>query len=326
MRQEFDLFRSLRGSYLSERTIRGIYASVVSSLERFTKDAPLASVTYEDLLRWIAEEMKPKEKEKNGKKIATKRSPIGMNTYIRTIKAFAAFFQDEGLIPRENPFVRLKQIPTRPKPVRFLSEEEFVAIRNSEPNATLRAMYWTSFLSGLRLSDVVGLKWEYVDLEREMFRVPMQKTGRVLKAPMHWILRLIFRRLESRRTFVFSEPKMREDFVSHRFKKAARRAGIEDANFHCLRKSFASHLAIAGVGIHRISYLLGHSSVDLTSRTYSSLTPEAVVDDVRRIGDKAIELVDREEDVFSRAEFFGPRPRERSALLPMTTGDLLLNH
>jgi len=57
------------------------------------------------------------------------------------------------------------------------------------------------------------------------------------------------------------------------FRKAARRAGIQNCRLHDLRHSFASQLAMHGVPIQTIQGLLGHEDPRMTAR-YSHLSPE----------------------------------------------------
>ncbi len=52
------------------------------------------------------------------------------------------------------------------------------------------------------------------------------------------------------------------------FRKALDEAGISDFSFHCLRKTFGTRLAQAGVDIYTISRLMGHKDVSTTARYY----------------------------------------------------------
>jgi len=62
-----------------------------------------------------------------------------------------------------------------------------------------------------------------------------------------------------------------KDFVSHKFKKEARRLGIPDIRFHDLRRTFGYNLIRQGRPIYEVSKLLGHSSVTTTERHYAPL-------------------------------------------------------
>ena len=69
-----------------------------------------------------------------------------------------------------------------------------------------------------------------------------------------------------------------KDFVSHKFKKEARRLGIPDIRFHDLRRTFGYNLIRQGRPIYEISKLLGHSSVITTERHYAPLLTTEIDD------------------------------------------------
>ena len=70
----------------------------------------------------------------------------------------------------------------------------------------------------------------------------------------------------------------RRDFVSHKFKKEARRLGIPDIRFHDLRRTFGYNLIRQGRPIYEVSKLLGHSSVTTTERHYAPLLTTEIDD------------------------------------------------
>ena len=69
-----------------------------------------------------------------------------------------------------------------------------------------------------------------------------------------------------------------KDFVSHKFKKEARRLGIPDIRFHDLRRTFGYNLIKQGRPIYKVSKLLGHSSVTTTERHYAPLLTTEIDD------------------------------------------------
>jgi integrase len=64
--------------------------------------------------------------------------------------------------------------------------------------------------------------------------------------------------------------------------KAIRKAGTADFHWHDLRHTFASRLAMAGVGLRAIQDALGHKSIAMTVR-YSHLAPDFLLDVVERL-------------------------------------------
>ena len=69
-----------------------------------------------------------------------------------------------------------------------------------------------------------------------------------------------------------------KDFVSHKFKKEARRLGIGDIRFHDLRRTFGYNLIRQGRPIYEVSKLLCHSSVTTTERHYAPLLATEIDD------------------------------------------------
>lgn len=56
------------------------------------------------------------------------------------------------------------------------------------------------------------------------------------------------------------------------FEVACRKAGILDFTWHCLRRTFASRLVMAGVPLRTVQELMGHKTIQMTIR-YSHLSP-----------------------------------------------------
>jgi integrase len=62
--------------------------------------------------------------------------------------------------------------------------------------------------------------------------------------------------------------------------RACKRAGLRQLGWHCLRHTFASHLAMRGAPLKAIQELLGHATIQMTMR-YAHLAPEVARDAVR---------------------------------------------
>ena len=63
---------------------------------------------------------------------------------------------------------------------------------------------------------------------------------------------------------------------------ACKKAGLPVLQWHALRHSFASQLAMAGVPLRAVQVLMGHSTVEMTSR-YAHLAPTVLVDAVGKL-------------------------------------------
>jgi integrase len=147
--------------------------------------------------------------------------------------------------------------------------------------AALRLLIFT----GARLREILHLKWEHVDFERGVLRLPDSKTGKktiVLNGPALDLLN----RLERSGAYVIASESAGQSYEKPRsdlkrpWHTIRRHAGLEDVRLHDLRHSFASFGAGGGLGLPMIGKLLGHSQPQTTAR-YAHLD----ADPVRRASD-----------------------------------------
>src|SRR5450759_5227520 len=64
---------------------------------------------------------------------------------------------------------------------------------------------------------------------------------------------------------------------------AAKASGMPDVGLHTLRHSFATHMLEAGVPLHTVSELLGHSSVAVTGDVYGHVSTEGARSAIERL-------------------------------------------
>jgi integrase len=202
-------------------------------------------------------------------------------TLMGTILAFAV---ERGL-RADNPAHGIKKPPVR-KMERFLSVAEIGrlagaldadALRsgNPYPAAAIKAL----LLTGCRRSEIMGLRWEYVDFERQCLRLPDSKEGKgeakvvYLNPPALELLRGLPRL--ARNPHVIAGKRSGAPFggldkVWFRIRKAA---GLDDVRLHDLRHSFASVGAAGGLSLPVIGALLGHKPATTTAR-YAHLSAD----------------------------------------------------
>lgn len=147
--------------------------------------------------------------------------------------------------------------------------------------ASLKLLLFT----GCRRGEIIGLRWEYVDLERGLLFLPDSKTGRkpvVLGAPALAVLEGLGPRADG---WVISGWKRSQPLVELRgaFGWVCDRAGIKGLRLHDLRHSFASYGAGGGMGLPIIGALLGHRSTSTTAR-YAHLANDPLREAADRIG------------------------------------------
>jgi site-specific recombinase XerD len=131
--------------------------------------------------------------------------------------------------------------------------------------------------TGMRPSEQFGLTWDRVDLVRNFITLLKTKTGKARHIPLNSVAVTAFKILQKRspkgasRVFlnVHDEPLTE---YKHWFEPAVTEAGIADFTWYCLRHTFASRLAMAGVDLRTIADLMGHQTIQMTMR-YAHLAP-----------------------------------------------------
>lgn len=183
--------------------------------------------------------------------------------------------------------------PKQPKRLpKLLRVEEVVRLLDSipvaEPLGTRdRAMFETLYGGGLRVSEVVGLDLEDLDLDEELIRVrgkgKRERLCPIGAMAVHWIrLHLTSRTPRSaleRAVFLNRYgDRLTSRSVGRLLEEHLARAGIRSAaSPHTLRHSFATHLLDRGADLRSVQELLGHRNLT-TTQIYTHVTQERILD------------------------------------------------
>jgi len=169
---------------------------------------------------------------------------------------------------------KVKLLEENNKRLRFLTVEECqTLIDYCTPH--LKPIVTVALHTGMRRGEILGLRWDQVDLRHHFILLNMTKNGDRREIPINTTLEELFnsipRGIESEYVFTAKEGKPYGE-VKHSFQTALKKAGIQDFRFHDLRHTFASHLVMAGIDITSVKELLGHKSLTMTLR-YAHLAP-----------------------------------------------------
>jgi integrase/recombinase XerD len=171
------------------------------------------------------------------------------------------------------------EIPRPKKPLllpKLLNETELRRLFNSLGNKKHKAMLFTAYSAGLRVSEIVNLKIADIDSKRmQIFigRAKGKKDRYVNLSPLVLdILRKYFVEYKPRpKEYLFESGQTFQPYptrtVQQIFSNAKRKAGIrKEVGVHSLRHSFATHLLDKGTDIRYIKELLGHFNITTTER------------------------------------------------------------
>ena len=261
-------------------TVKG-YAIAVKLLIRQCGDKPLTEYQLNDL-----ESFKQYQ-------LTRKLSDITVNTWIISLVAVFGYAVKRQYL-KQNPFSLSVRLKVSKKPPLFITQEEFEKLLKKVQTETLRDFYTVAGNTGMRLSELLNLKWSSVSFDKKQIGVVntedfTTKSGKSRIVPMNeLVVTVLSKRFANKNgsEYVFHKSngfKYDKNFISHRFKKYVRAAGLNDKyHFHTLRHSFASWLALKEVPIFSIQQLLGHASVNTTLQ-YAHLSSSVLHSAVNKI-------------------------------------------
>ncbi len=170
-----------------------------------------------------------------------------------------------------------------------LREVEQSKDENSYSIAALRLLIFT----GCRKMEILTLKWEYVDFERQLLLLPDSKTGAravYLSAPALQVLSSLKRK--EKNPYVICGDKDGQYLVGlpKVWRRIKKRAGLDNVRLHDLRHSFASMAAASGNSLLMIGKLLGHKNSSTTAR-YAHLAVDPVKQAMEGVAGKLSGLI-----------------------------------
>lgn len=178
---------------------------------------------------------------------------------------------------------------------RYISSAEaqrlFEALNQSD-SKMLKYIVSMLLLTGARKNEVLQAKWPDFDIERRIWRIEFNKTGRTRHVPISdGVLSLLhsvprFEGVE----YVFPNPDTQQPYVQifSSWDTARKKAGLSDVRIHDLRHSFASFLVNSGRSLYEVQKILGHTQVKTTQR-YAHLSQDSLVSAANEVS-KAIPL------------------------------------
>ena len=177
-----------------------------------------------------------------------------------------------------NPMKGVKLLREENIPERVLTAEEISKLLDACTEKYSRPIVLTALHTGMRLNEILSLKWPQVDLAQRVITVLHSKNGKVRKIPINDTLFSMFAALRGKAVsefvFIYYKTKGPVTVFRNAWLNALKRSGIAHARFHDLRHTFASNLVKAGVDLKTVMELLGHSTIIMTSR-YAHSAPES---------------------------------------------------
>jgi integrase len=212
---------------------------------------------------------------------------------------------EDGLVTR-NVAALVQPPPLARSSRRALTPDEARTLLESLRGDRLEAMYATAVMLGLRQGEVLGLRWQDIDLEAHTLNVaqtlqrsegkyitrpPKTKTStRALPMPRLLVSALSDWKVSQKAEFLKTGARPDHDlcfttqggnplngsWVTHDLQRRLKALGLAKFRFHDLRHAAATLLLAEGFGPREIMAVLGHSSIAVTMNVYAGTVDETL--------------------------------------------------
>lgn len=234
-------------------------------------------------------------------KIGERLSRRTVNHTHRVLFEALKWAQQQGLIARNPASLTTVKVP-RVITMRTLTPAELALLLRTATGSYYYPVIFTAVSSGLRQSELLGLRWRDIDLKLHTisvnrvlykrggvveFKIPKTQNSR-RRVDMAPKLAVFLKSYKEERQSIYKDMKktitldglvfesvnfqpLHQATVGHAFADIAVKAGLPGVRFHDLRHTFASLMLLRGAAPKVISEALGHSSVAFTMDTYSHI-------------------------------------------------------
>ncbi len=220
-----------------------------------------------------------------------KEQPYASSSVARKVAAVKSFFNylETNKIIQDNPTTDIDSPKVKKRLPKTLSSEEVERLleapahKKSPKNLRDMALLNMLYSTGMRVTEVVSLRLEDVDLENNVLYCP-GKDDQIRELPFDQETEEILENyIEEGRPFLVKDKDETAMFLNHRGQQLTRqglwliiKAYAKEADLsvavtpHTLRHSFAAHKLNSGSDLQEVQKLLGHANIS-TTQIYTQL-------------------------------------------------------
>ncbi len=268
-------------AYLRESVHKATYSKIEAHVVKLR--VYLDGYMLEDITRDLVEDIKVK-------RLAEDVKPSTVNRMLEVLRATFNVARDREWADRVPKVKMLPEPKHRPRWITRAQAERLMA----ELPRHLSALVRLSLATGLRQRNAVELEWSQIDMDRRCAWIyaDQAKGGRDIAVPLNSEAMAVLRELQGdhpTRVFVYKgRPVSRVH--NHAWRKALKRAGIENFRWHDLRATWASWHRQNGTALDRLQRLGAWRSSKMVER-YAALSAADLAEDAERIAKPPLRLV-----------------------------------
>lgn len=199
---------------------------------------------------------------------------VSAGTIIRELailSSIISYARTEWSLQVDNPCELVRRPPSPAGRTRLLTAEEEEKLLHELRPVGKRSKWMIPLVrlalqTAMRRGELLALRWENIDLARQVAILPLTKNGSTRVVPLSTKAVAILLELPRNTDgFVF---KLSIGGLEVAFKKACKRAGIVDLHFHDLRHTATSHMAEKLPNVIELASVTGHQTIQMLKRYY----------------------------------------------------------
>jgi integrase len=166
-----------------------------------------------------------------------------------------------------NPVKTIEFLDEPERSEQHLSEKEMIDLLNACDNDTNKTFVIVGLNTGMRLEELLSLRWDQVDFENNLITMKNMKNKKEDKIPMNAMVVEQLNKLGRKSEYVISKPdNTRYKEFGKQGNKVMTKAFIKKCTPHILRHTYATMLVKAGVDLHTVKELGRWSNLKLVMR------------------------------------------------------------
>lgn len=236
----------------------------------------LGEYKLKDLTPSLIAKLRDKLTQEQSDRTGRNRTSATVNRYLALLShAFTIAIKEWQWMP-VNPVLQISKPREAQGRTRFLSENErerLLAICKLSESVHLFTIVTLALSTGMRKGEILGLKWENINLQNRRITLDRTKNGERRVVPLvgkaYEQIRNLYLKLEpDKDSLLFPSPHNSNQPISIRtaWETAIKKVGISNFRFHDLRHSTASYLAMNGASLLEIAEILGHKTLQMVKR------------------------------------------------------------